>query len=196
MLNQVAAVLGEVSTESLRENLAPRDIKKYLDLQQMFPQVDVGHSREFQKAFNGFYRIRQRPAEWYEKFYSLFQEVRFEHDLTFRSILERLHEITKRLEPSFSSKLLATINPKKAVLDSVVMKRLGLKIPAWGAADRLSKICKSYEDLSQILSELTKCREWETAQLVFEKTFPEAAGLTVIKKLDFVLWSNIPRQKG
>ncbi len=41
---------------------ATRSVEKYARIQQMVREVDVSKSREFQKLFNGYYRVRQKPG--------------------------------------------------------------------------------------------------------------------------------------
>lgn len=40
-------------------------INKYLKIMQMINNVNVLEDKEFQRLFNGFYRIRQRPSSFY-----------------------------------------------------------------------------------------------------------------------------------
>ena len=48
---------------------------KYAKIMRMFEEVNVLESREFQRFFNGFYRVR-RGAEWQKRYYAFFEECR------------------------------------------------------------------------------------------------------------------------
>ena len=41
---------------------ARRGIARYLDIMAQLPTVNVVEDKAFQRRFNAFYRIRQRPA--------------------------------------------------------------------------------------------------------------------------------------
>ena len=64
-------------------------------------------SPSFQRAFNGYYRIR-RNEEWRNSYYALFLRARTE-GFDFSQIITALFQATGNVEASFSSKMLATI---------------------------------------------------------------------------------------
>ena len=70
--------------------------------------ADVSADRDFQHAYNGFYRVR-RNEEWRKAFYALFEEVKG-REPSYEYILRALYEATGNVVVSFSSKMLATIN--------------------------------------------------------------------------------------
>ncbi len=49
--------------EKVREGIG-----QYLEIMSMLPAVDVGTHKIIQKRFNHFYRIRQRPRDWYSEY--------------------------------------------------------------------------------------------------------------------------------
>ncbi len=48
-------------------NDATKGINQYLEIMLLFQQTDVSKNKEFQKKFNGFYRVRQRNEQFYKK---------------------------------------------------------------------------------------------------------------------------------
>lgn len=68
--------------------------------------------------------------------------------LQFDSVLDLLHQATNRYEASFASKLFATLNPSAPVIDSVVLKNLGLRLPYATTPDRALQICKLHHTLA------------------------------------------------
>ena len=45
-------------------------IEKYNWIMKRVQEVDVSADADFQRFFNGFYRIRQRPASFYKAYYA------------------------------------------------------------------------------------------------------------------------------
>lgn len=103
-------------------------LSQYKAIMEMLNAVDVSKDRTFQKQFNHFYRMRQRSPEFYSAFYSKLQASKGRCP-TFAEVLDYFWEQLHRVEPSFSSKLVATINPNLPVWDQQVLKNLKLKAP-------------------------------------------------------------------
>ena len=51
-------------------NKARKGIAQYLEIMELLPYVDVSRDRNFQRKYNAFYRVRQRPKEWYELYFA------------------------------------------------------------------------------------------------------------------------------
>jgi hypothetical protein len=161
-------------------------IKKYLNIMNMVNKVNVSQSEEFQKAFNGFYRMRQRPPIYYEKFYSFMADNK-ESSPTFENTLRYIHEELGRVEASFSSKLVATINPDLPIWDAVVLKNLNLKAPASYRKHRIAGTISLYEDIKSWYKKYLDTEEGKMVIELFNGQYPNI-GITNIKKVDFVLW--------
>ncbi len=103
---------GIFAEEAFRNFLAKKfEIAKYVFLKDNVFITDVSKDSDYQKAFNGFYLVR-RNTEWREKYYKCFQKVKM-HEPSFCNIISTLNkELDGKIEPSFSSKMLATINPQ------------------------------------------------------------------------------------
>ena len=92
------------AAEIMRAQLAKSlGLDKYAKIMHADPA-----SPSFQRAFNGYYRIRRNEA-WRNSYYALFLRARAE-SLDFRQIITDLFQATGNVEASFSSKLLATID--------------------------------------------------------------------------------------
>jgi hypothetical protein len=106
--------------------LVERGCGKYLWLQG---QVASGPARvakrDFQRKFNGSYRIR-RNAEWQESYYELLAG-KLSTGIKFKGALNFMLYTTGRFEASFMSKLVATIHPMKPVIDSMVLENVGAR---------------------------------------------------------------------
>src|ERR1700675_1786990 len=114
-------------------------LAKYQHLRRLIrTRPRFAHERAFQKAFNGFYRVR-RNAEWQRVFYATLSHCHH-HPLTFAQVLRRIRRTTGRTEASFASKLVATLDASQPVIDSVVLAKLGLSLPAAHDARRQEQI--------------------------------------------------------
>ena len=155
-------------------------LSKYTIIMDLLYKVDVSIDSDFQRLYNGFYRLRQREPEFYSEYYK-YLEGNKNGDIRFDDALLYFYKKFQRIEASFSSKLVATLNPHLPVWDSIVMKNLGLKRPAQSSANRIdetidiyNKICRWYEDFL----ETDKAKEMI---LFFNEKYP-ATSLTDVKK--------------
>ena len=89
---------------------------------------DDKDSVKYRRIFNSFYQVRQNET-WRKVYYDFFQDVKSNKDITFREVIDGLQNRLKdagikSFEPSFASKMLATINPNKPIWDSRVLMAL------------------------------------------------------------------------
>lgn len=156
----------------------------YLKIMDQFPCVDVTADRDFQRMFNGYYRIRQRPPMFYEAMYRFLEDHKYDHDLTYGAVLQALYSETGRIERSFSSKVLATIRPDCPVWDHYVIGHLGLRPPVYSVRDT-SKVIAIYDQI---------CAWYQTDEAkknldIFDAHFP-GVSITDTKKIDLILWQT------
>ena len=108
-------VESTLSTQSLAKGL-----EKYLWLINSLHQVNVAEDREYQRRYNGYYKIRQRSVTFYKDYYN-YLETKKKSGTTFEDTLSYLHNTCGSYESSFSSKLVAMIDPTKPVWDQHVI---------------------------------------------------------------------------
>jgi hypothetical protein len=160
-------------------------LEKYLKIMGMVNKVDVSQNADFQKAFNGFYRVRQRSQNFYDKFY-YFMEENKESSPSFEKTLKYIHCELGRVEASFSSKLAATINPALPIWDTVVLKNLELKAPGSYRKNRITEIISLYDEITGWYKTYLEDEEGKMIIALFDKAYPNTE-ITDIKKVDFVL---------
>ena len=97
-------------------------LDKYRYIMDNVWNTDVSLNADFQRTFNGFYIVR-RNEEWRKVYYGLFEQMKSGAP-TFANILTYLFEHTGNIEPSFSSKMLATIYPNQPIWDQYVVQNL------------------------------------------------------------------------
>ena len=160
----------------------------YQKIQTSFVECDdLSSSEDFQKQFNSFYKIR-RNQEWRDYYYTYFQTIRTESP-SFEQIIKYLYKKEGHVEASFSSKMLATINPDKPIWDQYVLKNLNLKLEGSTPGERLENAIKVYSKIEEKYKELlqNEGKKWIVA---FDQAMPQYKNIPDVKKIDCILWSK------
>lgn len=178
-----------------------KGLDQYIWLQENIHKCNVSKDKEFQRKFNGYYKMIYPSQDWKKCFYNL-MELRKKHATppTFSLALftlyskSRLREKdknkkTKKLYASFVSKLVATLNPKSPIIDSVVLKSLGLKLPSSKEIDRLKKTDVVYDSIVKIYKSFLVSDNGKYLVAQFKKVYP-GKNISDIKMLDFVIWQT------
>lgn len=173
------------------------DGRLYLNIQSCWLMADKNDEAKarFYFLFPLFYVLiyladKNKQKIWNEYFNMLWQQ-RTRHK-TFKAVLEELCELTDEVHASYASKLVATVDENKPVIDSHVKKVLGIheayvywtndkKIRYWD--DVYSKIVKKYKELSDLVAE-----DKVTIETLFNSVWPELQGMTLTKKIDHLIW--------
>ena len=150
---------------------------KYKQIMEMVRKTDVSLDPDFQRTFNGFYRVR-RNAEWRKAYYDLFESVKGSNP-SFEFIIRTMYEATGNIEASFSSKMLATINPDMPIWDRYVVQNLCLNMKGKTKEDQMRSW---YTDFLQTENGKDCIAE-------FDRTLPGYVWMSDVKKIDFYLWS-------
>jgi hypothetical protein len=164
-------------------------LAKYAWLQTELSVRDVSRDVEYRKRFGGFYRVR-RSADWRDAYFGILEKAK-SAPIPFEEALQRLFEATGRVEASFASKLVATVDPLQPVIDSVVLANLGLRLPTQAASDRFARIRHIHRQLAQLYSTFLASHSGRYLVSQFHQAYPDAQ-VTEIKMLDFVLWQTRP----
>jgi len=163
-------------------------LEKYLWLQYRVTQGAGFHrNSEFRRKFNYFYKVRKNLA-WREAFYETMRRAN-EEKFAFAKVLAEIRDQTGCFEPSFASKLVATLDTAKPVIDRFVLKNLNLRIPSRAVQDRLIKTCYVYEKLAEISTAYLSTTDGEYLVHEFSRTYPNA-NISREKMLDLVLWQT------
>ena len=176
-------------TKPLLPNLdkIERGVKKYCEIQTQFYSTDVSNDRDFQRLFNGYYRIR-RNSEWQGHFYELLERSK-NKPMSFEEVLRTMHTKTGNIEASFSSKLIATCSPDSPVIDKHVLENMNMSLPRPNEADRLEKTILLYQQLITQFEECLKTNDVKAKIDAFQKHFPQI-NISDVKALDFILWQT------
>ena len=167
------------------ERLGPGLSKCQMLLQTLY-RTDVSRDRDFQRKYNGFFRMQRRSPEFYDFYFSLLEKKKYKGS-SFGEILDEIYRNTHRMEASFSSKMLSVIDPSYPVWDRYVLTNLGLKAPPSYAKDREEKVILLYEAIVDWYASYLKTEEAAGLIQKFDTMYPHA-NITDIKKLDLIIW--------
>jgi len=175
--HQIDAALARVSP----------GLETYRWIQDRARRCDVSTDATFQRRFKGFYKVR-RAATWCRPYLRLLEDAKTV-PIPFAEALGALHEKTGRLEASFSSKLVHTVDPTLPVLDRFVLRNMGLRLPHAYARQRERRLDELYAELCARYRALEASDLGHRIRARFDETFPDS-GVTELKKIDLVLWQH------
>lgn len=170
-------------------NSLERGLRKYLRLQSQVRLCDVSTTEEFQRLFSGFYRVR-RDSGWKLEYFKLMEASKL-NGIDFPEALKEINRRCGRVEASFASKLVATLDPSKPVIDKFVFDYYGMQLPRWGSQGRESKTVDLYYELCAKYVALIESPTGKFVRKKFDLRYPDSP-LTELKKVDLVLWQIRP----
>ena len=151
-------------------------------------QIDGTERYWFQHAFNVFYRVR-RNAEWRKSYYKLFERAKKEH-YSFADVIGCLYVETGNIEASFSSKMIATIDPDKPIWDQYVLQNLGLELKGKNPRERVENAILIYDRIETWYKDYLATEEARRNIAEFDRWLPTYSWIPEIKKIDYLLWSR------
>jgi hypothetical protein len=164
-------------------------IGQYLEIMRLFRQTNVAHDQYFQRKYNGFYRVRQRPKEWYQVYYEYMESLKG-RDVSFSETLRHLQRRLGRYEPSFSSKLVATHNPSLPIWDVHVLRNIGLRAPSYTSPSKYDDAEAAYLALQKWYADLLCSTDGALIVRKFDELVEASSAISDTKKADFVLWQT------
>lgn len=162
-------------------------LDKYQYIMEKVRQTDVSIDEEFQRTFNGFYIVR-RNEEWRSIYYKFFEKIKKENP-TFSDILTHMYECTGNIEPSFSSKMLATIFPDKPIWDRYVVQNLDIRLKGSTQVEKLENAILLYNRMENWYANFLQTEKAKECIETFDQVMPDYSHITSIKKIDSILWS-------
>ena len=165
-----------------------KDVERYALILEVYKNSSIVDDSEFQRKFNAFYRVR-RGAEWRAVFYEIFAREKSSTP-SFAMILNEIYQKTGNIEGSFTSKLLATINPNLPIWDQYVLKNIGLKVKETSKEEKLKNAVELYGKMVDWYSDFLVSTDGQQCIAEFDKCFPQYSYFSEIKKTDFILWCS------
>jgi hypothetical protein len=179
-------VLSQAEVDLALERVEP-GLTKYAWIMQRVHRCDVSVDAEFQRRFNGFYRVR-RSATWQAPYYSLMEQSKTRRT-TFADALVTLDAECGRVEASFASKLVATLDPSQPVIDQHVLRNFGLRMPYAHEANRVDEVVDLHAELRRRYDRLLDSDAGRAICERFRLRFP-SADIGDLKRVDLVLWQH------
>ena len=175
--------------KAIIEKITPQMLTTYHWLQDNLYLRNVSSDAEYKRKFAGYYRMRYVSKQYRDSFFSLFEAIKTDTDISFVDVARRLFQVDGRHEFSFISKMLHTIDPSRPIYDSQVDQALQIHRTYQLNID--SKIQQDEEILKQ-LSFVYRCLEAASEMAeplaAFDRIVPNRS-MSIAKKLDFLLWA-------
>lgn len=149
--------------------------------------LDIRKDLDFQKKYKGFYRMRRNQI-FCDSYFKLMYKHKSETKLNFCSLIKKLYKVGNKKEISFTSKLMATINPDLPIWDSKVIKYITTNfkfIPK--KIKNIEHACYNYIELLEWYKQFMETGNAKRMLREFNSQFPNAR-ITDLKKIDLMLW--------
>ena len=163
------------------------DLERYARTIGDLYATNVAQDEAYQRRFNALYGVR-RNAQWRCIFYDILERKKHDKAVEFGAVLAAILAGTGRAEASFASKLVATIDPNRAIYDSIVRKNLGIPNRLAGSRDQIARLEFDYAEIQRYLDELIRRPQFQELRERFDITFTEFRHFTDIKVLDLMIW--------
>lgn len=193
LLRQILGELEPVLVKSIES-----DLQVYCDIQKAYGRGEFDD--KFQENYKKFYQLHLLlthlregvTSDMAEKKYFDLLESQKQSPLTFEVALKTIFdEIAECWNGSFASKLIATADDTKAVLDKNVLKELQVSHPSNGKKElRFEKWLKVYDKVNNLYKDFLSTSEGMEFIKEFDKKFTELKDLSPTKKIDVLLWEN------
>lgn len=165
-------------------------LPRYSRIIHRLGSVDVSADAEYQRDFNGYFRVR-RSSEWQRVFYAELERLKA-MGAEFEPVLNYLYERTGHVEASFASKLVAVVDPTKPILDSKVLAYLGLRIGGPSPEYRLAAAVRAYGQIVEWYKAYLGSSEAAANIELFDSLLPDYEWVSDTKKIDFLIWGSSP----
>lgn len=183
--------LARHQSDILRQ-IPENQIGAYARLVDTLRTTDVSIDADYQRTFSYFYRLRLRPPALKSFYFGLLNDNKNRPDLTFTQVIAAIFEKCSQVHPSFSSKLVATINPNVPVYDSHVLTLLGIR-NNWQskpARVRMERAIEAYSTIESFFAGALCSPTTDGLIKRFDARFPSYAHFSRTKKLDLYLWQG------
>jgi hypothetical protein len=107
--------------------------------------------------------------------------------IEFPEALQEVNRRTGRVEASFASKLVATLDPSKPVIDKFVLAHFELRLPRCGVSNQGLKTIHLYRELCDKYHAFLQGLTGGMIRKLFDERYPWSE-VSELKKLELVLW--------
>ena len=189
--------LIDTNINSIIEQISQEDIDIYISIQDQFLIKDgnIENDSIFRYLFKKFYlssSARFLTEKSYDLYFSILSNLKITKldNITdiIKYLLEKLKPMRNKLEYSYTSKILHTINPRFPIYDSYIRKALNLRVIEGDSDDqKINDFLNHYNKINQIYREIIKNNLLETP---IEKLGKKRiiSRLSPVKTIDFLFW--------
>lgn len=172
-------------------------IKIYDNIMNNVQKVNVSVDPNFKNTFCKYYGLNGfTDLSFQNDFFNYMQQIKSNNPLpSYRDVMEYLFYKTGRVDYSFSSKLLHTLNPNSPILDRHVLRLLGFERKDSGnSQSRIDYYSDVYEtvkaEYDQIANALKNgcTRKICNALRALDSKYPQWSGLSTARKIDCLLF--------
>jgi hypothetical protein len=150
---------------------------------------------EYKRKFAHFYKLNQglKNANDKKSFFNLLKDCINNNNDNYVDVLNKLSGKTGRNEMSFASKIVATVNPQKPVIDRIVLGHFKINRPSYGdLQQRISKSINIHNEIETDYLKFLRSNLGKELISIFNTKIKQHRNfkITKIKKLDFILWQT------
>jgi hypothetical protein len=143
----------------------------------------------FRSVFSDFYGLNMRPVAVRHAVLAELLRAPHRGRVSYGHMLCKLHKACGSVEASFASKIVASLDPGRPVIDRWVLHNTGVTLPRWGSPHRLRETARAYERLRRLCDQFLRTAAGKYLVRRFTARH-RASGITEMKMLDFVLWQT------
>jgi hypothetical protein len=165
-------------------------VEKVLALMEVRMSPALATDHEYQRTFNGYYKMGRKKGAFYRHFFSMLREAAYAPSPpSLKTTLQNLYAQTGERHLSFGTKMLATITDDVVIFDRNVADHFGVPSTLLPRQDWLSEALRRYEEVRRGIQAFTQASEWLQMRALFDDKFPNAAHLSEIRKADLIIWA-------
>ena len=165
-------------------------VEKVLSLMEVRTNPTLATDPDYQRTFNGYYKMGRKKDAFYRHFFSMLRESAYAPSPpSLKTTLQNLYANTGERHLSFGTKMLATIADDAVIFDRNVADHFGVPSTPLPRRDWLSEALRRYEEIRRGIQAFTQTPEWQEMRALFDHKFPKAAHLSEIRKADLIIWA-------
>jgi len=151
---------------------------------------------QYEKTFTSVYQLNlgKNNNAFKKKYFLLLKETSKKEIVNFEKVIQSLSKINSKSQLSFSSKLVATIDNKKCVIDSRILHLLSIsRYYIKDITRRKQRDTEIYIAINKFLNAFAKQKEGKELIKIFDnktKIIKDASKISAVKKLDFIFWQT------
>jgi hypothetical protein len=175
--------------DGLFQRIKPKSIETYVEIQSIFAESKVSQNLTFQDKYCPFYGLsRFMDAETQKLYFEILDEYRTK-EFDFERILNQLHDVSGRVEFSFTTKMCHTLHTEMPIYDNNVAFLFGFAVHQKADKDtKIQRYLMFYNELTNIYQDLLEHTNIKNMLIQFDDEFKNPI-MSQTKKLDFILWA-------